>query len=107
MIGKKLLQVILEEGVSLTDEKQQEVINDIEEAVKNGKLVVLYKEKEVMGFFTYFEKEKEVFINNCIIFGEHRNRTNLLNLRKKFREAYKGCRFSWESLKRQKMVSVK
>lgn len=103
-LGQRLLECIINSGVNINN--RQEVIDEINEAIEKGTLVTIFKKGSAIGFFTYFEHGDEVFMNNCLIFGE-KDRNNLLSLRNTFRERFKDKRFTWESLKRQRMVSVK
>jgi len=105
--GWILLKRMLEEGAEIPERQFDEVATEIDEAIAEKHFHIVRKDSKVIGFFTLFFKDNKLFINNCIIYQQFRDKNNLLYMRKYFRENFKDWRFFWESKKNNKMCCVR
>ncbi len=107
-IGTYILNKMIREGADIPEEKKAEVIEEVNEAITDNHFFIIAKNGKDIGFFSYFEIRGRIFMNNCVIFKEFRSRTNLLSLRRLFKDKYKGRQFYWRSKKRnEKLCLVK
>jgi hypothetical protein len=97
---------ILEREVDFPIENKDKVLSDLEEAVRDKKVMVIEHKQDPIGFLTYKIKNSQVFICYCVIYREFRDRFNLLDLRHYFRKQFKGMRYSWKSKRRNRICCV-
>ena len=77
-----------------------EVKQNIREAIKDNRIHWLEKNGKTIGFHTWEDEGDRIFINNMWIKEEYRDKDNLLNLRKYFRQMYpSGKSFYWNKRK--------
>lgn len=102
--GRAIVSIMQDEGVPFTAEEKKEAIRDIDTAVKEGRIEFIHKDGKNIGFATYSIGEG-IFLEYCFIYKRFRNRTNLVGLRKVFRE--KSNNFRWKSRRRGRLCEVK
>lgn len=104
-MGRQLLEVMLEDGVSVPSEERDKVIIALDKAINDKKIYWIGNRQGIIGFATYKDKVDKIFLDYCFIYKEFRDRCNLLSLRKFFREIHDN--FAWKSRKRNRLCFVK
>lgn len=89
-----------------------EVSEDIYRALQEDRIHFIFKNNELIGFCTWLEiiKQEElfIFINNLYVHPTERTLTNLMPVRKFFREKFPQARmFYWHSRKHDRFFYVK
>lgn len=84
---------------------------ELKEAIEDNKFDFIRKDGREIGFLTWIipnNVDLVIYINNLYIEDGFRNRTNLLFLRKYFKEKYPTCKmFYWHKNKTQGYVYFK
>jgi len=76
---------------------------EIEDAILNGTFEFLKKGNQIIGFYTYFDNNGEILINNMCVMKQFRDKNNLLPLRKYLRNKLKQYnKFRWKNRKSSK-----
>jgi hypothetical protein len=108
-----IIEVLEREGVVFTSDAEKEnVKKDIYECIEKGWFQFIVKDNRRIGFITWHEVWKDrklhIFVNNMIVFKEFRNRNNLLNIRRFFKDRYpERCWAFWHSRKKKKFIYEK
>jgi len=97
MIEDTLIEIILKE-VDLSEEKISTVKQEIREAIENNGFESVIKKGKYIGFFTWFDKNGDIFINNMFILKQYRNFSNFLYLRDYFKKMNKND-YYWKNRK--------
>ena len=105
MIGNDLVNIMMSEGVHIPPEEREQVLKDLNEAVKNNRIYFIEKDGKTVGFLTYVDRQKNVLINYAFIYKKFRDAINFLSLRMLFRDKF-GTRFVWKSRRRNRMCNV-
>ena len=105
MIGEKFVDIMLKEGVPMTDKEREEASQALEIAGRTGRIYFIERANTTIGFASYIEKKDKIHLNYCFIYKEHRDKTNLLGMRKFFRSLKD--KFTWKSRRRNRIVKVK
>jgi hypothetical protein len=108
MTGQDLLDIVLLEGVDIT-ETQKELVDEFDKAIEEDRVYFIPKGDDTIGFLTweYHEEEGRVLINKCVVYRKFRNKANFFQLRKYFRSLFKGVEFYWKSKKRNRACYVR
>lgn len=93
-----LVEIILEE-VGLSEERIATVKREVKKAVENNGFEFVIKKGKCIGFFTWFDKSGDIFINNMFILKEYRTNSNFLYLRDYFKKMNKND-YYWRDRKK-------
>jgi len=101
-------EVLVEKiGGDIPAKKKQEVARQIEQALRDNTFVFIERDGHPIGFFTYFMRDDKVLVNNCYIFKEYREKSNLLRSRHKIRRLGKPFYFTNGKRKRRSQYAPK
>ncbi len=104
-IGEWLIDIMIKDGVSISQDEKYKAILSIDKAVRDKKIYMIEKDNSTIGFATYKEKSDGIFLNYCFIYKKFRGKNNLLGMRKFFREKSKN--FIWRSRRRNRLCFVR
>lgn len=106
MTALDLFNLMIQEGVPLSEEERIKVMKAFEIAVAENKVIMIEKDGRQIGFLTYKFKDNNLFVNYCLIYKRFRDRCNLLSIGKFLRNKF-GCRFIWKSRRRNRFANVR
>lgn len=92
-------------GDDIPKKKKKEVARQIEQALRDNTFVFIERDGRPIGFFTYFDRDGKVLVNNCYIFKEYRHKANLLKSRHRIRKLGKPFYFINGKRKRRKQYA--
>lgn len=94
---------MVREGLKISPkDSAQDIINDLEEAIRHESFHFIYKRDRVIGWVATFKNGNKVYITHCFIYKACRDRSNLLYLRSYLRGLYKGMKFYFHSNRRDR-----
>lgn len=107
---QNLIDLMIEQGLEIPN--RESVVESISDAVANDRIRALTKNNITIGFFTwrlFIKNEKKyVYIENLCILKKYRKSSNLLSLRKFFRNLYPNISFAyWDSQKKNRWCAFK
>lgn len=105
MKGDYLVSIMESEDVPFSDTERLEAVKRIQASIDTGKIEFLRQEGIPVGFVTYKEGSKGIFIEYCFLYKNNRSKTSLLGLRKTFRSM--SDNFRWKSRRRGRLVNVR
>jgi len=96
-LDNALTQMFISQGLRLPYNKLLEVRRQIREAIAGHRFSFVEKDNQIIGFFTWQEKERGIFINNMLVLKQFRNKDNFLYIRKMLRDKYPSAKcYYWK-----------
>lgn len=101
-LAEKIVNIMALDGVDIKD--SVETLRSVTEGIDNGNYKFIVNNLgTVIGFLTWEDNYKEVYINNLFILKIFAGDSRLYKLRAFFRSAYPGKRLNWHNNKKDKM----